>query len=47
MSRMRVTATSRDAALRAVQAQKLAAATPVAVPVTMAPVPSPLGEVAG
>ncbi len=45
LARARVTATSRDAALRATQAQKLAAATPV--PLTAAPVPSPLGEVVG
>ena len=45
MARARVTATSRDAALRAVQAQKLAAATPV--PLEAAPVPSPLGDVVG
>jgi len=47
MARARVTATSRDAALRAVQAQKLAASQPVAVPLEAAPVPSPLGEVVG
>ncbi|QXQ06626.1 DNA-directed RNA polymerase subunit beta' [Sphingosinicellaceae bacterium] len=47
LARARVTATSRDAALRATQAQKLAAATPVAVPIPAAPIPSPLGEVVG
>ena len=47
LARARVTATSRDAALRASQAQKLAASQPVVVPLEAAPVPSPLGEVAG
>jgi DNA-directed RNA polymerase subunit beta' len=46
LARARVTATSRDAAIRASQAQKIAAQ-PVAVPVELAPIPSPLGEVAG
>ena len=50
LARARVTATSRDAALRATQAQKLAAATPpvvVPLPLPVAPIPSPLGEVVG